>query len=174
MTYFSKFPKIPYSSDGTKVYKMTPDLLRRVGFRQQAVANAFRMRKYYVRAGETPESVADKFYGDPRLHWVILISNNIIDRYHDWPLTEGQLMQFVDDKYDNPNGVHHYEISQTSGDTDVKINIGTDKTDYPSATTITNYEYEVERQDGISEVSILEAESLQQFVKEFEAIIREK
>lgn len=174
MTYFSQFPKIPYSTTGNGEFKITPDILRRVGMRSQAMVNAFRMRKYMVRAGETPESVAYKFYGDPRLHWVILISNNITDRYHDWPLTEGQLIQFVNDKYSDPFGVHHYEINQTSGDDTVKIDIGTDKTDYPSATTITNYEYEIDRQDKISEISILEDGNLQQFVSEFGKLIKEK
>ena len=83
-------------------------------------------------------------------------------------------MQFVNDKYSDPFGVHHYEINQTSGDETVKIDIGTDKTDYPSATTITNYEYEIDRQDKISEISILADESLQQFIKEFGQRIKEK
>ena len=32
--------------------------------------------------------------------------------------------QFLKDKYDNPNGIHHYEITKTSGDTSEVINIG--------------------------------------------------
>ena len=43
-----------------------------------------------------------------------------------------QFLQFVNDKYDNVDGTHHYEISQSSGDTSKKINIGTDNTDYPT------------------------------------------
>ena len=103
MTYFSQFPKIPYSTTGNGEFKITPDILKRIGMRRQAMTNAFRMRKYMVRAGETPESVAYKFYGDPRLHWVILITNNITDRFHGWPLTERQFQNFVNDKYSNPN-----------------------------------------------------------------------
>ena len=172
--YFNMFPQIAYDIKGDGEVKAVTNILKRLAIRNELLNDYTIFDRYDVEEGETPESIADLVYGDVNLHWIVCYTNNIVDRYHDWPLTEGQLMQFDDDKYDNPNGVHHYEISQTSGDTDVKINIGTDKTDYPSATTITNYEYEVERQDGISEVSILEAESLQQFVKEFEAIIREK
>ena len=36
--------------------------------------------------------------------------------------------QFLKDKYDKPNGIHHYEITKTSGDTSEVINIDTDKT----------------------------------------------
>ena len=39
--------------------------------------------------------------------------------------------QFLKDKYDNPNGIHHYEITKNSGDTSEVINIGQDKTSHP-------------------------------------------
>ena len=32
--------------------------------------------------------------------------------------------QFIKDKYDNPQAIHHYEITQTSGDTTVTIDVG--------------------------------------------------
>jgi hypothetical protein len=173
MTYFSKFPFIQYDSYGDGEYKVTPNILRRVSMRTQAKKNAFQMKKYNILAGETPESVAHFLYGDTRLHWVILISNGITDRFHGWPLTEGQLMSFVNDKYDNPNAVHHYEINQESGDTSIKIDIGTDNTDYLSSTPITNYEYEVNRQNELSEISVLNPEHLQQFIQEFDELIKE-
>ena len=173
MTYFSQFPKIPYSTTGNGEFKITPDILRRVGMRSQAMVNAFRMRKYMVRAGETPESVAYKFYGDPRLHWVILISNNITDRYHDWPLTEGQLIQFVNDKYSDPFGVHHYEINQTSGDTTLKIDVGTSNADYPTATAVTNFEFEEKEQDKKRKIKLLDPGYVPQVVEEFQEMINE-
>ena len=79
----------------------------------------------------------------------------------------------VADKYDNVDAVHHYEITQESGSTKVKINIGTDNTDYPSATPITNYEYELERQNTISRVRLLDPAYLPQFVTEFETLMKE-
>ena len=39
---------------------------------------------YDVKAGETPEYIANEFYGDPELHWVILMTNNIVDYYTQW------------------------------------------------------------------------------------------
>ena len=102
---------------------------------------------YNVREGETPESIADKLYDDSQLHWVFMLVNDITDRYHDWPLNGAQFNQFVDEKYSNPDGIHHYEISQDSGDTSIVIDIGTDNTDYPTATPITNREYEESEHD---------------------------
>ena len=36
---------------------------------------------------------------------------------------EQQFNTYVNEKYDNPDGVHHYEISQSSGDTRTKIEV---------------------------------------------------
>ena len=38
---------------------------------------------YDVKNGETPEIIADKLYDDPKLHWIIMLINNVTDRYHD-------------------------------------------------------------------------------------------
>ena len=48
---------------------------------------------------------------------MVLLINNVTDRYHDWPMSEQQFSTYVNEKYSNPDGIHHYEISQESGDT---------------------------------------------------------
>ena len=55
---------------------------------------------YDVKEGETPESIADKLYDDPELHWVVLMVNDITDRYHQWPMTQRQFLQYVNEKYE--------------------------------------------------------------------------
>ena len=79
-----------------------------------------------------------------------------------------QFQAFLADRYDDPNGVHHYEISQSSGDTNLTINIGDDNTDYPTATLITNFEYEEKEQDRKRQIKILSTSFLPQFIKEYE------
>ena len=68
---------------------------------------------------------------------------------------EQQFNTYINEKYDNPDGVHHYEISQSSGDTRTKIEVYandsalyTGDTDfYSNATIVTNREYEEQQQD---------------------------
>ena len=60
---------------------------------------------YDVKEGETPEMIADKLYDDPELHWVVLMVNDITDRFHQWPMSAFQFEQYVKDKYDDPNGI---------------------------------------------------------------------
>ena len=71
--------------------------------------------KYDVLEGETPEDVAYKIYGDADYFWVITLVNNIVNRYYDQPLDEYVFQQYVADKYSNQDGIHHYEITQSSG-----------------------------------------------------------
>ena len=171
--YFQNFPTIPYDSTGTGEYKGVTNLLRRVGIRAKVKANTMLYDTYDVRNGETPESIAFKLYDDAELHWVILLVNDITDRFHDWPMTEAQFLQFIKDKYTNVDAIHHYEISQESGDTSIKISIGTDNTDYPSATAITNYEYEQEVQDAKRKIRLLDPSYVSDFVEEFKSIMKE-
>jgi hypothetical protein len=133
---------------------------------------------YKVKEGETPEIIAHKMYGDSELHWIVMLVNNIVDRYHDWPMSTNQFNSYLNQKYvdadGNPDmsGVHHYEIDQTSGDTKVTIEV-TDLTTYPSASTVTNYEYEQRRQDRIREIRLLDPRYKDVFVDEYENLMKE-
>ena len=169
--YFANFPVIPYDSVGNGDYKLVTNLLKRVALRTKVKTNTSLFDTYNVKEGQTPEMIADKLYGDPNLHWIVMYVNNITDRYHQWPMTTPQFLAFINDKYSDPDGLHHYEITQTSGDTTVTIDIGTDNTEHSGATTITNREFEEKRQDTLRAIRLLDPAYLAQFVEEFENLI---
>ena len=171
--YFAQFPLNIYDSVGDENYKLVTNLLKRVTIRAKVKANTLFFDTYDVREGETPEMIADKLYDDPELHWIVLMVNDITDRYHQWPKNQNQFLTYINDKYTNISGTHHYEINQTSGDTTIKINIGTDNTDYPTSTLITNYEYEEERQDTLRKIRLLSPEYVTDFVSEFKLIMKD-
>ena len=171
--YFKEFPTIPYDSEGNGKFKDVKNLLRRVGVRAKIKTNTSLYDTYDVKNGESPESIAHKLYGDSELHWVILLLNNVTDRFHDWPMSEAQFLQFVNDKYDNVDDIHHYEISQSSGDTSKKINVGTSNSDYPTATAITNFEHEQEQQDIKRKIRLLDPSFVPSFVSEFKSLMKE-
>lgn len=169
--YFSSFPFIPYDSVGNGDYKLVTNLLKRVAVRTKVRTNTLLFDTYSVREGQTPEEIANRLYGDPNLHWIIMYVNNITDRYHQWPMTTPQFLAFINDKYSDPDGLHHYEITQTSGDTTVTIDIGTDNTEHSGATIITNREFEEKRQDTLRNIRLLDPAYVGQFVDEFENLI---
>ena len=165
--YFENFPVITYKS------KDVTNLLRRIAIRSKVKTNTLFFDTYDVKEGETPEIIADKLYGDPQLHWIIMIVNNIVDRYHGWPMFGNQFLDYVNEKYSNPSATHHYEIAQSSGDTSVKINIGTDNTDYPTATAITNFEFEQTDQDNKRKIRLLDPRFTDDFVADFKELMKE-
>ena len=169
--YFENFPVIIYDSVGNGDFKVVTNLMKRVALRSKVRANTLLFDTYDVKEGETPEMLADKLYDDSNLHWIIMYVNGITDRYHQWPLTTPQFLSFINDKYSNPDGTHHYEITQTSGDTKVTIDIGSDNTSHSDATLITNYEYEEKRQDTLRKIRLLDPVYVDQFVEEFEKLI---
>ena len=174
MAYFSQFPFIPYDAVGNGNFKVVTNLLRRVAARSKIKANTLFYDTYDVKDTDRPERIAFKLYGDPELHWIILLVNNITDVYHQWPLSVHEFNEFVINKYgDDAHSVHHYEIAQSSGDTTKLINIGTDNTDYPTATAITNFEFEDTRQDDLRKIRLLKPEFVDPFVKEFKLLMGE-
>ena len=173
MYFDDNFPVIPYDSVGDYKFKDVTNLLRRVALRAKVKTSTLLYDTYDVKNGETPESLADKLYGDSELHWIIMLINDITDRYHEWPMSEAQFSQYLKDKYSNPDAVHHYEIPQESGDTDVKINIGTSNADYPTATLITNYEHEQKLQDDKRKIRLLDPSFISQFVTEYKSLMSE-
>ena len=67
----------------------------------------------------------------------------------------------------------HFEISQKSGDTTIKIDIGISDVDIngdtiSDAVLVTNREYEESKQDEIRKIRLLDPEYLEQFVEQWE------
>lgn len=172
--YFNFFPTIDYVNVGQSNSKTVTNILKRAAIREVVKDNLAIYTKYIIRSGETPESVAFNVYGDAELHWVILLTNDIYDRYHQWPMNVNQFLAYVNEKYTNPNATHHYEISQSSGDTSVKIDIGSDNTGYPSATAITNFEYEESRQDALRQIRLLNVAQVNKVVNDFSRLMKER
>ena len=178
MSYFNKFPLMTYDIKGDKVRKLVPDILRRVKLRASIKSGGMLFDKYDVKNGEKPEDVAFKWFGDPELHWVILMTNNVTDRYYDWPMNQVQFQEFLEDKYDNPDGIHHYEVTKDSGRTTskgpsdyshkVEVNSDTD-----NASSISNREYEERDQDKKRQIQLLNKSLLGDFVSEFDRLIAE-
>jgi len=176
--YFEQFPVIFYDAVGNGDPKVVTHLLKRVAVHSKASETVALFDTYNVRNGETPEMIAHKYYDDAEYHWVVLLINNITDRYHQWPMNTRQFLSHLAERYDNVDAVHHYEINQVSGNTNVKIDIGTSNVDtdgntIADATLVTNREYEEEKQDILRKIRLLDPLYLEQFVEEFERLVSE-
>ena len=167
-----------YDIKGIKNYKLLPDILRRVKLRATIKSGGMVFEKYDVKEGEKPEDVAYKWFGDAELHWVILMTNNITDRYYEWPMNQAQFAEYLDDKYSNPDAIHHYEVTKDSGRTTgqgpsdyshlVEVNSDTD-----NALSVSFREYEEREQDKKRQIQLLNKSLLGDFIAEFDRLIAE-
>jgi len=176
MAYFSRFPMMAYDIKGNSNYKLLPNILRRVKLRQGIRSGSFLFDNYDVTDGERPEDIAFKLYGDPELHWVVLMTNNITDRYYQWPLSAVQFHEHLTDKYGagNEDAVHHYEKTQDSGPTSSRDNshLVECNSDDGDPSIISNRDYEYRKQDEYRQIRLLDPAFLSTFIEEFENLIR--
>ena len=169
MAYFSYFPKVEYDVRGTGTNTVMTNLTKRIRLRDYFKRNAVNFDFYDVKNGETPEYIANEFYGDPELHWVIIMANNIVDYYTQWPMTVPAFESYVKEKYDDTNGIHHYEYQQESGDTTKVIELPNESaTSIPAgATTVTNYVYEERIQEKNRRIRLVQPRFIDGIKKEF-------
>ena len=177
MRYFNEFPVIDYNLTGVNGNsKKVTDIFRRIKVRSKIANNLSLFDKIDVPEGDNPEDIAYKAYGDADYFWVVCLMNNIVNRYYDWPLDEFNFQQFVADKYSNPDGIHHYEITQSSGkqtgegpdDYSHKIEVNSDTA---GAQSVSNIEYERRLQDKKRKIRLLQPAFLDAFLEEFKLLI---
>ena len=174
--FFAKFPKIIYDMQGDGNTKIVTDLLRRVKIKSSIKDSLIMFDSYDVQSGDSPETIAYKLYGDSKYHYVILLLNNITDRYYGWPLSDYDFEVYVTDKYAEPGAVHHYEVTQSSGRTtsngpeDYSHRIEVDS-DMAGAEAVTNYEYENRLQSEKRQIKLLDPAYLPAFEEEFNKLI---
>lgn len=165
--YFKMMPKMLINLYGdSNSYKLVTDITARVSGSSEIRKNMFLYDTYDVRDGETPEILADKLYGDPQLHWVILLCNDIIDPVYDWVISYEILMQHVIATYGEENiyHTHHYEDANGNWVSD----------DYPNALRVSNVEYAEQENEKKREIKILQPRYINAFVDEVETKMKQQ
>lgn len=111
--YFSKLPNLLYLDRGNKelrTYARAKNLFRRIKIREINNDQITNFEFYNVVGGERPDNVAEKFYNDPNLDWVVLLANNILNVQSEWPLDNQSFEKYLDEKYgDDLYQIAHYE-----------------------------------------------------------------
>lgn len=101
MAYFDNFPNINYPIvvDGKPVRINSKNIALRTKFLDYVKSGQTSYRDYTIKDGERPETLANRLYGRPDLHWVILLFNDILNPLFDWPLSSGDLGRMIRNKY---------------------------------------------------------------------------
>ena len=175
--YFRNFERGYYDLKKDGNQKLVTDLMTRVKVREKVIDEISLYDSYDVPSGERPEDTAFKHFGSAQLHWVILLTNNITDVYYDWPMSEQAFETFLKDKYTNPDAIHHYEVTKSSGKTTASgpddysylIEVNSDAT---GAQSVSNREFEQRLQDEKRKIKLLNESYLSSFIEEFNNLVR--
>ena len=98
MAYFNNFPSVLYQfpDDSTKQYK---NLSIRPAIVEKLRNDFTNLQVYNVEDGETPETIAFDVYNDENLNWIIMLTNDVLNLYTDWPMSEKILEDYLYEKY---------------------------------------------------------------------------
>ena len=139
-----------------------------------------------VRDGERPEDVATAFYNNPFYNWTVLIANDVVDVYSQWPRSITQLQDFINQKYDNPQATKHHVTTQVK---DAKNNVIVEAgkvvasnyqiSYYNGSTTVTatpvvsvsNEQFEFQENAKKARIQIIKPQIIEDFVENYYAIL---
>ena len=139
-----------------------------------------------VGDGERPEDIATRYYGNPFFNWTILVINDIVDYYNQWPRSIVQLQDYINSKYTNPQATKHhvttevkdannniivpagkvvpsnFQVSYYNGSTTVTAN---------PVVSVTNAMYETELNSKKQNIQVIKPNLIEDFVAEYKALL---
>jgi hypothetical protein len=186
MSYFRELPNLEYQSflssrKGSDDYLLVKNIFRRVKLRDD-LQNVFTIfNKYQIQEGARPDTVAEELYGSSQYDWVVLVGAGIINVRNEWPLSDRDIYRYSEQLYGNDlNAVHHYETTEVK-DSNGRLILPAGKIvdsvftipdpNIPIQTLnpvvgISNYEYEVRKNNKKRDIYVLKPAYLQQVIND--------
>lgn len=169
MKYFNKFPSILYRFDmgDRQEMRVMKDIVLNIRFLREVINNVALYDTYDIQDGDTPEIIAEKLYGDPGLHWVLMIFNDKFDFYNDFPLSESALTSYIEKKYGAGTAFAQHILFDTLHFEDKYGNA----VDGPASETVrivTNYDYETKLNEGKRRIKVVNRNLIPTILNELE------
>ncbi len=182
MSYFRELPNLQSQSflpesKSSDDYILIKNLFRRVKLRDD-LQNVFTVfDKYQIVDGARPDTVAEEVYGSSQYDWVVIIGAGITRIRDEWPLSDKEIYDYSVELYgNNLNSIHHYETTEVKDSKGrlilpagkiVDSNFTISDPEVPTTLLnpvvgISNYEYEVLKNNKKRSIYILKPKYLQQ------------
>jgi len=107
--YFTNFPTITYQ--GTQAL----DITERVVFLNNALKNPYLFYPYDITDDERADQFCNRYYNDSYKSWILYLSNQITDPYHEWYMSQDVLADLINTKYQSVNAncnISGYQLAQ--------------------------------------------------------------
>ena len=199
-TYFRQLPDFDYvnrtsENHSISAYETVKNIFKRAKISDDIFSDLTFFTKYKIVGDDRPDNVANKFYDDPKLDWIVLLSNNIMNVQTEWPMTQSDYYDFLIDKYGDEetiNKVHHYRCTGVTTNDGIVIvpegltiesdfsvtyfdaSIGSSVTKTGISEEVTNLEYENDIQDAKRNIFLLKPTYLNVVFDDIEDLMRYK
>ena len=131
-TFFTRIPDVYigvnnqalYYEEENITYVKVKNFFRTVRIREDYQSYATLFEPYYIQHDYRPDNVAQEVYGDASMDWIVLMTNNILDMYTQWPKNFEELNRYTKELYGEDEIVktHHWEtVEYIDGDGDIII-----------------------------------------------------
>ena len=199
--YFKQVPDFEYVSrlPDAKIsdYIAVKNLFKKAELRPDIFQDLSTFQKYQIKGDDRPDNVAEDFYQDSSLDWLVLTCNNIINVQTEWPMSQRDFDRFLLDKYGtyaNLESTHHHETLEVKNSKGVVmlekgLEVESDfsfsdydwwlkeqKTIAPAnlVTEVTNYQYEEKIEDAKRNIFLLKVRYLNLVTDDLEEIMTYK
>jgi hypothetical protein len=198
MQYFKTLPKLVKTNSLGHSILLT-NLMARSSIIPSLLNNAALYYQYDIQEGDTPESIAYKYYGESYRYWIVLFANQIIDPQWQWPMNSQTFAAYLNDKYPSTDvyaTIHSYQQITTSVDSITNIPttntitidestynsllLGTNSYKLPNESTVTVtvdrkavsiYDYELGLNESNRSINLLNANFVNEIEEEFQRLM---
>ena len=199
--YFKQVPDFEYVSrlPDAKIsdYIAVKNLFKKAELRPDIFQDLSTFQKYQIKGDDRPDNVAEDFYQDSSLDWLVLTCNNIINVQTEWPMSQRDFDKFLLDKYGtyaNLESTHHHETLEVKNSKGVvMLEKGLEvESDFSFSyydwwlkeqktiatanlvTEVTNYQYEEKIEDAKRNIFLLKVRYLNLVTDDLEEIMTYK
>lgn len=204
--FYEKFPRLTYNFDGNRNKNVSTftNVMFRFIISEKIRNNLFAYYDIIIPESETITTIADKYYGNPEYHWIIAMTNNIVDPLFDWPMDYRVFQTYIKSKYGSiataKTTVRHYVRTITRKNTNKTVidqmnyEIGYDEyqatpaytlntfnlqngetvTEEVTTSTVSYFDYETELNDKKKNIKLIKKEYLSTIEDEFTRLVASK
>ena len=186
--YFKPFPTTRYSLKKNNNFELLTNITLRYKIKELVKQKKSIYYDYVIKDSDRPDIIAFKYYEDETLDWILLIVNDIIDPYYDWPLTQQAFDSYMKSLYGSTSSakttVYEYrkiltdQSVRSDGSVIPKKTVVVDLNTYNSLVAtdreiIYAYDYHLEQNDAKRKIKILDKRFVNQLKRDIEIIFSE-
>ena len=94
--YFTRFPLVDYNGVPAK------NILARVDFTDQTKKDIYANFDYVLQEGTSRQDILSfNYYNSAQYDWLINLTNNVVDPYHDYYMSASDFKNYINGKYDS-------------------------------------------------------------------------